>query len=64
MSAWKCYARPAALGGRTCGHVNETELVFHNLVCCNGCGATKIASDHRQRKEEAKVATAKTAGAR
>ena len=51
-SAWTCYARPACLGGRTCGHVNERGLVRRGilgaeLTCCESCGATKRAGELR-----------------
>lgn len=54
---WKCHARPAALGGATCGHVNAGEPVLARVggsprpfECCQGCGCTRKASDDRQRK--------------
>lgn len=54
--AWTCHARPAALGGRTCGYVNAGGGIMgpvrqgERLVCCADCGCTKIASDHRERE--------------
>jgi hypothetical protein len=49
--AWKCHAKPAALGGKTCGHENITGgMGFRGLMCCDGCGATKKASDDRLAK--------------
>lgn len=49
--AWTCWAKPAALAGRTCGHENKTGGVrYAGLVCCESCGATKIASDARAPK--------------
>lgn len=50
---WTCHAKPAALGGKTCGHHNArggwVAGVFR-IVCCESCGATKAASDARVRK--------------
>ncbi len=53
---WTCFARPAALGGRTCGHHNaagESLISSYGgsrLLCCAGCGCTKKASDDRARE--------------
>jgi hypothetical protein len=56
--AWTCHAKPARLGGKTCGHQNTTGgSSFRNLVCCDGCGATKIASDDRLARETNKERT-------
>lgn len=54
---WTCYAKPAALGGKTCGHKNEKGITSRSitrrgLLCCEECGCSKIASDSR--KAEAK----------
>lgn len=50
---WKCHAKPAAFGGRTCGFENEDGGELHgDLVCCAACGATKFASDDRARREQ------------
>lgn len=52
---WQCHARPATLGGKTCGHYNATGGIAHGvnrLTCCESCGATKKASDDRKRREE------------
>ncbi len=49
---WKCYARPVALNGERCGHENEKGIISHDdLLCCEKCGCTKIASDLRRRRE-------------
>lgn len=49
---WRCYARPAALNGKTCGHENEHGIISRDdLLCCKKCGCTKIASDLRMRRE-------------
>ena len=46
---WRCYAKPALLGGRTCGHENAQGVRdLKGLVCCESCGATRIASDARR----------------
>lgn len=52
---WKCYAKPAALNGQTCGHENKTgtkkRFMENQLICCEKCGCTKIASDARKERE-------------
>lgn len=49
--AWTCHAKPAALGGKTCGHANDKGGErFDGHVCCAGCGATKFASDARRER--------------
>jgi hypothetical protein len=55
--AWTCHARPAALGGRPCGHENRVgmqgpPLMGQRVLCCEACGCTKHASDDRQRRAE------------
>ncbi len=49
---WKCYAKPAKLGGKRCEHVNAKGVVSNvagrSLECCESCGATRIASDDRR----------------
>lgn len=51
LEAWACHAKPAALGGKTCGHVNETGgITYAGRVCCAECGATKVASDARSER--------------
>jgi hypothetical protein len=40
---WKCAAKPAALGGRVCGHLNRAGAPY-----CAGCGCAKTASDARK----------------
>lgn len=45
---WKCYAHPATLNGRECGHVNEKGVVYAGILCCEECGATKYASEARR----------------
>jgi hypothetical protein len=58
MTPWRCYAHPPALSGKECGHLNTTGQLSafgeSRLVCCEHCGCTKIASDDRQRRKEAK----------
>lgn len=49
--AWECRARPVALVGRPCGHVNAHGVRFDGLMCCESCGATRAASDDRARRE-------------
>ena len=48
---WRCHAKPAALGGKTCGRLNTEAraLNFHGsrLEYCEACGCTKVASDLR-----------------
>jgi hypothetical protein len=48
---WQCHAHPASLGGKPCGHINTAPQSVHfqgkSLEYCDGCGCTKIASDHR-----------------
>ncbi len=52
-TSWKCYARPAWRGGKTCGHDNKTGIIGPNgLVCCEECGCTQIASDLRRKELE------------
>jgi len=49
---WKCYAKPAALDGKVCGHQNETGIRgARGTLCCEGCGATIYASEDRRLKE-------------
>lgn len=59
-STWECRARPAWLGGRTCGHANVSganvcgPMSGHpGVEFCAGCGCTKVASDDRARREAA-----------
>jgi hypothetical protein len=49
MPEWKCYAKPARLGGETCGHLNKEGIMYRGLLCCEKCGCTKFASDYRKR---------------
>lgn len=50
---WKCYARPAWRGGKTCGHENTKGIMGANgVLCCEECGCTKVASDFRREREE------------
>ncbi len=52
LAPWTCHAKPAATG-RTCGHVNASGGRVVNvagLVCCEGCGCTKTASDARAKE--------------
>lgn len=63
---WRCYARPAHGGGSECGHMNDnpdTFIVFgdRELECCEGCGCTRVASDHRRDAIERKGGTYKHA---
>lgn len=52
---WTCQAKPAALGGATCGHKNTKGTTHgpprHPRLCCEKCGCTKIASDSRSKDE-------------
>lgn len=50
--AWKCHAKPAALGGKMCGHENTAGIWCNGVLCCEGCGATKRASDDRERRKD------------
>lgn len=54
FDSWTCHARPAALGGRPCGHFNAggTRRRFENRVLdyCEACGCTRKASEDRERK--------------
>lgn len=50
MSAWACYAIPAATE-RRCGHVNDAGQDFSGILCCEHCGCTKAASDDRKARE-------------
>lgn len=52
---WACHAKPAALGGATCGFVNVTGLRFNGLMCCESCGCTKAASDYRAHDQRVKL---------
>lgn len=51
---YTCHAKPAALGGRSCGHRNTnapaTQFLGKMLVYCESCGRPKKASDDRQRE--------------
>lgn len=47
IKPWKCHAKPASLNGKTCGHQNVAGRTWNRLLCCESCGATKIASDLR-----------------
>ena len=49
-NGWKCYAKPAARGGVTCGHFNVKGIGFRGIECCEDCGCTKKASDDRRDK--------------
>ena len=52
--AWTCHAKPAALSGKTCGHVNldcvKASSMGGIIEYCQSCGCTKIASDARERE--------------
>ena len=53
---WRCYAKPAALNGKTCFHYNHSGGKQHNgLTVCEECGCTKIASESRKRSEAARL---------
>lgn len=57
MNTWTCHAKPARLGGRTCGHINQGEpfmarAFMKTIECCKGCGCTKKASDDRQHRAQ------------
>lgn len=48
LVTWTCYARPVALGGKTCGHVNAHGIRDRVAgQCCEACGCGKSASDAR-----------------
>jgi len=54
---WTCHAKPVALGGKTCGHVNTGPSLYGHIgnhdgrfECCKGCGCTRKASELRQAK--------------
>jgi len=48
VEPWKCYARPAHMGGRECGQIAKGMVGGPmRVLCCEHCGATKIASDSR-----------------
>jgi hypothetical protein len=53
-NSWRCYAHPAALNGKPCGHQNQSKPTFRGLIVCEACGCTKIASDSRRARLEAK----------
>lgn len=61
FTPWQCHAHPPVLGGRECGHLNQTPSsnVVHflgessRMFYCAGCGCTKVASDDRLRRKEA-----------
>lgn len=55
MNPWQCYAHPPKLGGKECGHLNTTERISRSLTYCEACGCTKIASDDRKRRKEART---------
>jgi hypothetical protein len=48
---WECHAIPAAKGS-TCGHINKKGMMSGGmngtLLCCEECGCTWIASEHRR----------------
>ncbi len=48
-TAWRCHARPASLGGKTCGHLNMPGegIKRDGLACCSECGCTRIAGTDR-----------------
>ena len=58
IGPWTCYAVPAHTGQR-CGHLNERADAMHfqgrRVEYCGKCGCTKIASDDRRRKLEARA---------
>jgi hypothetical protein len=49
---WTCFAKPAALGGKTCGHENtgarQTRVMGRVVGYCDGCGCTRKASNDRR----------------
>ena len=66
MAKWRCYAKPAWRGGKTCGHVNGKGILGPSgLLCCEECGCTKIASDPRRKEtgEHADEMVSKVQGA-
>lgn len=48
-TAWRCHARPAALSGKTCGHLNMPgeAIKRDGMHCCAECGCTRIAGTDR-----------------
>lgn len=57
-SEWRCYARPARLNGKPCGHMNAGKpATFRGLLVCAECGCTKIASDSRRERLQPALAT-------
>jgi hypothetical protein len=52
-SPWTCHARPASLGGRTCGHLNERgRRARSGELCCEACGATQRAGELRLERSD------------
>lgn len=54
MEPWTCFARPAGTG-RTCWHENAEGMLGvgpsgSRMLCCEECGATKIAGDDRVKR--------------
>ncbi len=55
-TAWRCHAKPAGLGGQTCGFLNipgERKLLRAAMgggECCAECGCTRIAGTDRYKR--------------
>lgn len=54
-TAWRCHAKPAALGGKTCGHLNLAGEAIKSAhgPCCADCGCTRIAGSDRHQRAKA-----------
>jgi hypothetical protein len=52
-SAWRCHAKPGALGGKKCGHLNLAGEAIRSQhgPCCASCGCTQIAGSDRYKRE-------------
>jgi hypothetical protein len=54
-TAWRCHARPAANGGKPCGHLNmpgESIACRLGNQCCAVCGCTRIAGTDRYKRSK------------
>ena len=54
-NTWECFAKPAYLDGKACGHVNTGRLMSQlgmgtPFEYCAGCGCSRKASDDRRPK--------------
>ncbi len=57
-TAWRCHAKPAALAGKTCGHLNMPgECIRRDgQHCCSECGCTRIAGTDRYKRTAGQLA--------